>query len=318
MKVSPADVEELRRQLAELREAGGCVAGVDLGSMDQVLAHEPEDMTITVEAGITVGRLQERAARAGQWLPIDPPHPDRCSVGSLIAGNSSGSRRYGYGTIREHLIGLGVVLADGRLVRSGGRVVKNVAGYDLQKLFVGSRGTLGVIVEATFKLLPVPEAERLVQARCDSLAEAGGLVERVVEARLMPVILDLHNLAGNGSGRTFTVVVGFAGTREFVDQQINRARQIGVDGPFAGDPQDQFWSDPAPAGMVSVLPSSTVEILGGMGEATWLAHAGNGVIHHRGGEVPPGPVLPGALLRRIKAAFDPKGLFPPLPGVEMA
>jgi hypothetical protein len=131
--------------------------------------------------------------------------------------------------------------------------------------------------------------------RCGA-PEAGALLKRVVEARLMPVILDLHNLAETGSGRTFTVVLGFAGTREFVDQEIDRARQLGVDHPLEANPQERFWSDPAPAGMVSVLPSRTVEILDGLGEATWLAHAGNGVIHHRGGEVPPGPVLPWALL----------------------
>ena len=319
MKLRPSDLDELKRQLVELRQAGGRVAGVELRSMDRVLDHQPDDMTITVEAGITVGRLQERATGAGQWLPIDPPHAERCSVGALIAGNASGSRRYGYGTIREHLIGLGVVLADGRLIRSGGRVVKNVAGYDLQKLFVGSRGSLGVIVEATFKLLPLPESERLVQARCVTLAEAGTLLERVVEARLAPVILDLHNLDDDtGPGRTPTLVLGFAGTREFVDHQIDQARQLGVGSPIAGNPQERFWSDPAPARMLSVLPSRVVEILGGMGEGTWLAHAGNGVIHYRGGETPPQPALPWALLRRIKTAFDPTGLFPQLPGCEMA
>jgi FAD/FMN-containing dehydrogenase len=286
--------------------------------MGRVIDHQPEDMTITVEAGITVDRLQEWAARVGQWLPIDPPHAGRCSVGALIAGNASGSRRYGYGTIREHLIGLGVVLADGRLIRSGGRVVKNVAGYDLQKLFVGSGGSLGVIVEATFKLLPVPESERLVQTRCGSLAEAGALLERVIEARLAPVILDLHNLDDAGLGRMPTLVLGFAGTHEFVDHQLGEARELGVGDPIEGDLQERFWSDPAPARMVSVLPSRTVETLGGMGEATWLAHAGNGVIHYRGGEAHRRTELPWVVLRRIKTAFDPTGLFPELPGCEMA
>jgi FAD/FMN-containing dehydrogenase len=225
-------------------------------------------MTMTVEAGITVGRLQERAAQAGQWLPIDPPHPAQCSVGALIAGNRSGSRRCGYGTIREHLIGLGVVLADGRLIRSGGRVVKNVAGYDLQKLFVGSRGSLGVIVEATFKLLPLPESEQLVQARCGSLVEAGALIEQLVGARLAPVIFDLHHATLNGSGPAPTLVVGFAGTREHVDHQIDRARQLGVASALEVEPQRQFWAEPAPARMRSVLPARTVATLSEMRDAT--------------------------------------------------
>jgi FAD/FMN-containing dehydrogenase len=311
MKLCPADLEDLKRQLAELREAGGRVEGVDLRAMDRVLAHEPEDMTITVEAGITVKRLQEQAARSRQWLPMDPPHPESRSVGAMIAGNSSGSRRYGHGTIREHLIGLGVVLADGRLTRSGGRVVKNVAGYDLQKLFVGSDGTLGVIVEATFKLLPLPETERLVQASCETTAQAGALIEKVVESRLAPTIFDLHNL---DERRVSNLVLGFAGTREFVDAQVEQARQFGIDRAVAGDFQAQFWSDPTAPWTHSVLPSRTVEFLSGMGEATWLAHAGNGVIHYRGGDARPPPVWPWALLRRIKLAFDPTGVFPELPG----
>jgi FAD/FMN-containing dehydrogenase len=314
MKSRPGSVAELGRLLAELRQAGGRFAGVDLSGMNRVLAHHPEDMTITVEAGLTVKRLQEQAAVAGQWLPVDPPHPESCTVGGLIAGNANGSRRYGYGTVREHLIGLGVVLADGRLVRSGGRVVKNVAGYDLQKLFVGSAGTLGLIVEATFKLWPKPETERLVQARLGSLAEAGDLVERVVGARLAPVLMDLHNLAGGGAAGPVTLELGFAGSLEFVDHQVGCAARLGIDRVVEEDVQRQFWSDAAPVWTHSVLPSRTVEYLGGLGGATWLAHAGNGVIHCRGGESPPRVALPWGLLAKIKTAFDPTGFFPELTG----
>ncbi len=125
----------------------------------RILDYHPEDMTVTAEAELLLSDLQSRLKENGQWLPIDPPFPERTTIGELISQNLSGPRRYAFGTIREHLLGLTVQLADGRVVKSGGKVVKNVAGYDLHKLFVGSRGTLGTIVQATFKVRPSPEKE---------------------------------------------------------------------------------------------------------------------------------------------------------------
>jgi len=112
----------------------------------------------------------------------------------LLDTNASGPRRAGFGTIRDYVIGLRVALADGRLVRSGGKVVKNVAGYDLMKLFIGARGTLGVIVEVTFKLLPLPEAEAFVQAHFGTLEATERLIASVLESELTPAVFDLHNL----------------------------------------------------------------------------------------------------------------------------
>jgi len=132
------------------------VSAFDLRAMREVLEYTPEDMTVSVEAGLTLAQLQTRLAEHNQWLPMDPPGADTLTIGALLAANRSGPRRFGYGTVREHLLGIKVVLADGRVIKAGGKVVKNVAGYDLCKLFVGSHGTLGVIVEATFKVLPRP------------------------------------------------------------------------------------------------------------------------------------------------------------------
>ena len=111
-------------------------------------------MTATVEAGMSSG-LFRITRRAGQWLPIDPPNSDRTTIGDLLAHNLSGPRRFGYGTIRDYLIGIKVALANGEIIKAGGKVVKNVAGYDLCKLFIGAKHTLGIIVEATFKLRPL-------------------------------------------------------------------------------------------------------------------------------------------------------------------
>jgi glycolate oxidase FAD binding subunit len=313
MRLCASDVEGIKVQLAELRRVGGQVEGMDLPAMNRVVAHRPEDLTVTVEAGMTLAGLQAHLARSGQWLPIDPPGAERLSVGALIADNVSGSRRYGYGTIREHLIGLAVVLADGRLVRSGGRVVKNVAGYDVQKLLVGSRGSLGVIVEATFKVAPLPELERIVQARCDTLADAGGLLERVWDGALTPTLMDLHNLEGEEAAESLRLVLGFAGSREAVEDQLERARRLGIGEATGLDAQTRFWSVAGSARVVSVLPSRTIETLKGLDGAQFLAHAGNGVIRYRGGVEPQPAVLPWALLRRVKDAFDPEGTFPALP-----
>ena len=148
MILAGSSVAEIASALAAFSGKPEKVSGFDLSQMQRVLEYAPEDMTVSVEAGTTLAQLQARLAEHKQWLPIDPAGADTLTVGALLAGNQSGPRRFGYGTIREHLIGIKVVPANGRVIKAGGKVVKNVAGYDLCKLFVGSRGTLGVIVEA--------------------------------------------------------------------------------------------------------------------------------------------------------------------------
>src|SRR5688500_12538970 len=116
----------------------GKVSVFDLRQMNRVIDLAPEDMTVTVESGIMLAALQKELAKHGQWLPIDPPNPENISIRDVLSQNLNGPRRFGYGTIREHLIGMKVVLAEGRIIKSGGKVVKNVAGYDLAKLFIGA------------------------------------------------------------------------------------------------------------------------------------------------------------------------------------
>src|SRR3989442_5872573 len=169
MILKPTNGKELSRGLAHAHALGEKIEDVDLRALNRVVEHTPEDMTVTVETGLTLAALQTELAKRGQWLPIDPPGADQLSVESLLATNASGPRRYGYGTIRDYVIGLKVALADGRVIKSGGKVVKNVAGYDLIKLFIGSQRSLGVIAEATFKLRPLPETEAVVCTRFESL-----------------------------------------------------------------------------------------------------------------------------------------------------
>ena len=128
--------------------------------LDHLREHEAPDLTCHVEAGMTLAALQTQLATKGQWLALDPPVAEQTTIGGLLATNSSGPKRFRYGTARDLAIGLRVVQANGQIARSGGRVVKNVAGYDLNKLYIGSLATLGVIVEANFKLHPLPPSER--------------------------------------------------------------------------------------------------------------------------------------------------------------
>jgi FAD/FMN-containing dehydrogenase len=149
-------------------DAGNLLTQADvilaLRQMNRLIKHEPADLVATVEAGMTLREFKKRLGEAGQWLPIDPPDEATATIGSVVATATSGPHSLGYGPLRSYVIGLRAVLADGRLIKAGGNVVKNVAGYDLCKLFTGSYGTLGVITEVTFKLRPLPAETRTIIA----------------------------------------------------------------------------------------------------------------------------------------------------------
>ena len=140
---------------------------LDTTALNQVIDYPARDMTITVQAGITMAKLQETLAAEGQWLPIDVPNPERATLGGAIALNLSGPRRFGYGTFRDYVIGISFVTDEGDEVKAGGRVVKNVAGYDLMKLQVGAVGTLGVITQVTLKVKPKTEDSVLLTFECE-------------------------------------------------------------------------------------------------------------------------------------------------------
>ncbi len=145
---------------------------LDLGRLDGVLFHEPADLVARVEAGITLETLRGRLAQRGQFLPLEAPLPSRATIGGILATNASGPSRLAYGTARDWLIGVTVVRSDGAVTKAGARVVKNVTGYDMNKLYTGSLGTLGVVVDATFKLSPLPVDGRTVIAGYPSLDSA--------------------------------------------------------------------------------------------------------------------------------------------------
>jgi glycolate oxidase FAD binding subunit len=307
---APNNVAELSQILAGANSRKEKIERVDLSKINRVLEHSPEDMTVTVETGITLAEFQNCAGRCGQWLAIDPPHPEITTLTNIINANASGPRRFGCGTIRDYLLGLTAVLADGTVIHSGGKVVKNVAGYDLMKLFIGGYGTVGVVVEATFKLRPLPESEQFVVTICQSLEEADKLIEAVLRAEITPVILDLHSLSTNASA--FTVVLGFAGTREEVEWQVANAKELGFTQSTTLDYEKEFWGGVAGVRRLSVLPSKMIEAIRALSGVPFVARAGNGIIYCRSGAARRTEQLPKELLRRLKDAYDPNHIFPEL------
>ncbi|HEU5015736.1 MAG TPA: FAD-binding oxidoreductase [Roseiflexaceae bacterium] len=210
--VAPGSVEELGRvmQVATALHAatvswgggtqqmiGNAPQQIDLlvrtERLNRVLIHEPDDLTISVEAGMTMQALRTHLSQQGQMLPLDPPLPDRATIGGLIATATDGPRRLGYGTLRDLLIGIAVVEASGRVSRGGGMVVKNVSGFDMMKLYLGSFGTLAIIVSANFKLLPLPRFRATQCCRFQSAEAAWQFADALHGSQLTPTAAEYLN-----------------------------------------------------------------------------------------------------------------------------
>ncbi len=189
-----------------------------------IVEHTPGDMTVTVRSGTRFKDLQDYLAKHNQKISLDPFWPQNATIGGVIAANESGPKRLGYGSARDAVIGLRTVYPDGKVIRSGGRVVKNVAGYDMNKLFIGSMGTLGVISEITLKLRPIPKCESLVLVSfaTGDLEEIKAFAVKVLDSMIEPVSLELLNpalsdkLAGINS---YTVAMSFEDVESSVRYQ---------------------------------------------------------------------------------------------------
>lgn len=190
---------------------------LDLRRLDRVIEYHPADLVVMVEAGITLGALQAVLAEHGQWLPWDPPTSNTAPIGGLLATAAWGPLRLGYGGPRDWLLGMQVVLGDGRIVQSGGRVVKNVAGYDNHKLHLGAFGTLGVIAAVTFKVAPLPERIASVRAVFTTPAAALHAATAIRQPPSQPVALVIT------VAETVTLAVRFAGVAAAVERQLGLA-----------------------------------------------------------------------------------------------
>ncbi len=194
------------------------------------LEYEPRDLTAVVQAGKTLAAVQEEAGAAGQTLALDPQNAARATVGGLVASNGGGPLRRAYGMTRDLCLGARVVLSDGSVVKCGGRVVKNVAGYDTTRLYVGSMGTLGVIVDASFRLHPLPEATGVVVGVGANWAGAVELASLVVASPVEPRFVELLDLgdptwgADDVASPAPAVVVGFGGSPQQVEYQTEHTR----------------------------------------------------------------------------------------------
>lgn len=210
----PSSVEELSKVVRDLHGAGEAAiawgggtrihvgnrperydVAVDVTGLDRIVEYEPADLTVVVQAGIRLAGLQAELAKSGQRLAFDPPSPLRATIGGSLASNAVGPLRTGFGGVRDLTIGMKVVEADGAVTKSGGRVVKNVQGFDLVRLHIGAFGTLGIIAEAAFKLTPAPAQAMTVAAWFDSLDSAREAATQIFNGAVAPEALTL--LAGS-------------------------------------------------------------------------------------------------------------------------
>ena len=274
---------------------------IDTTRLAAVIDYPAADMTITVEAGMTAAALAATLDANGQRLTLDVCHPDRATLGGLYATNSSGPRRFGAGRPRDQIIGVSFVTADGNVVKGGGRVVKNVAGYDFPKLLTGSMGSLGVIASLTLKVRPKPEASALVWMRFDS-AEAVGRALDILNASITrPIAIDVLDRAasravGGPTGMPeapFALVVGFEDNPSAVSWQVDRLPgELGLSADRVAAVRDNdsapLWTaltefQDAPLGPLSFVanltPSAVAPFLGRLTERhAAQAHAGNGIV----------------------------------------
>ncbi|PSB12612.1 FAD-binding oxidoreductase [filamentous cyanobacterium Phorm 46] len=278
---------------------GGLVEGVNIAvsttRLNGLVEHAVGDLTVTAAAGMKFADLQAILAAAGQFLPIDPAYPQQATLGGIIATADAGSLRHRYRGVRDLLLGMTFVRSDGKIAVAGGRVVKNVAGYDLMKLFTGAYGTLGIISQVTFRVYPLPESSGTVILT----GEAGALTQAtqiLLSSALTPTAVDLLSpqlveklSLGKGSG----LVVRFQSIGESVKQQSARLRSVaeklGLQGAKCSeDDEHQLWqklpetvwnysTNSAIICKIGIRPSEAVTFINQLPVQDAWIHAGSGL-----------------------------------------
>ncbi len=236
-----------KEYLGELRATD---VTVETTGMAGVVDHVPADLTVTVAAGTRLADLQRALGERGQFLPLDPPHADAATVGGIVASGSDGFGRLRYGGVRDNLIGTVIALADGTIAHAGGRVVKNVAGYDLNKLLIGSFGTLGVIAEATLKVLPLPAARGLAVVRCAGPAAAFAIADALARTPLRASALVVE-----GTADGWVAYVGAQGAKA----QVERAMQEAARAAAAIGATVERTDDESALGPLRELPATAAD-----------------------------------------------------------
>jgi glycolate oxidase FAD binding subunit len=275
---------------------------VSIAKMNRTLEYEPADLTATLEAGAPLAMFNRTAAEDRQFIPLDPFGDERSTVGGVIATASSGPLRCAYGTPRDWLIGVAVVHSDGRITRAGGKVVKNVAGYDLCKLYAGSFGTLAVIAEASFKLRALPSHEKTVVFYSRDAGSLCSLVARIADSDVQPAAMELISPYDEASPpldvEQFALVLKFLNEAETIDWQIEEAARLGSGFRHTtlGEAESsEFWrayrdSETSPQAdlilRLSALPADLNALIADLNRALpparLRAHAANGVVRLHG------------------------------------
>ena len=311
----PESVDELRRIVNERVAQGFAIypqggrtaldyggiprspgAAVDVRRLNRVIDYPAADMTVTVEAGITLKALDEVLATENQRLLIDAPEPEYATVGGIYATNSSGPRRLGWGRPRDQILGVSFVSSDGAVVKGGGRVVKNVAGYDFPRLLTGSMGTLGILTQMTLKVRPRPEASAIVWASLPDLKPLADTLDRLNTSGARPVAIEVLSPSAakvvGDAPEGWGLLVGFEDNAAALAWQVDRLlSELGQPSAlrFDGDEAARLWRAlgdfPArPLGPVTIvanlLPSAVAGFLARLDPGRWAAqaHAGNGIV----------------------------------------
>ncbi|MBA4423279.1 MAG: hypothetical protein C0390_09305 [Syntrophus sp. (in: bacteria)] len=274
--------------------------------INRITEHDVPNLSLSVEAGMTLAAVQEKLAGTGKgsFLPLDPPYTDKATIGGIIATNGSGPRRYLYNTARDLLLGLKAVFPNGDIVAFGGKTVKNVSGYDMTKLMIGSWGALGVITEITTKLLPLPEASATLMVSFEDLGKAGSLTRKVLHSSLLPSAMELMDgKAASQLGEEGKYLVAFSleGVGEAVERQVAEIGEMGkkeggIDAKVLKGREDRiFWMRVRDFALASkshvILKSNFViskqaDILGNYEnwaqaagiDCAFIGHAGNGIL----------------------------------------
>lgn len=273
--------------------------GVSTKNLNRLIEHAVGDLTVTVEAGMKFDDLQRILNKENQFLPIDPVYANESSIGGIVATANTGSLRHRYRGIRDILLGITVIRADGKIAKAGGRVVKNVAGYDLMKLFTGSYGTLGIISQVTLRVYPLPEASTTVilQGATDALTQAN---QTLLSSALTPTACDLisSQLAVKlGLNQANSLLVRFESIKASVEEQANKLKEIGEklglnSHTYQGEDESKLWakldkqiwsntSDTTVVAKIGVIPTAAIATLNKINQtknpSLALIHAGSGL-----------------------------------------
>lgn len=231
---------------------GGLVKQADFvlstQKLNRILDHAIADLTVTVEAGVKLTDLQAFLEPHRQFLPIDPSYPEQATIGGIVATADSGSWRQRYGGVRDLVLGCSIVRSDGKISKAGGKVVKNVAGYDLMKLFTGSYGTLGVLTQVTFRLYPLPEDSKTLLLTGDTQA-LSQLCQALLKSGLAPTaadVLSLNLMRSLELGNHLGLLVRFQNIAESVTEQVNQLQTLGKNlglaiAEFNAESEETLW-----------------------------------------------------------------------------